>query len=251
MMIDVVTIFPDLFTSPLSHGVVAIAQKRRLVEVRVHDLRDYTSDRHRTTDDYPYGGGPGMVMKVEPLVRSIESIQAEVGRCCVILMTPQGRVFTQRIAGELSREERLLILCGRYRGVDDRLRSRYINDEISIGDYVLSGGELPSLVLIEAVVRQVPGVLGNEMSAAGDSFASSLLEGPVFTRPFDFRRDTVPEVLVSGNAAKIQRWCRKEMLRRTLERRPDLLKDTELSEEDQTLFDELNCERPRREDRGS
>jgi tRNA (guanine37-N1)-methyltransferase len=158
-------------------------------------------------------------------------------------MTPQGRVFTQRIAGELSGEERLLVLCGHYRGVDDRLRSRYIDDEISIGDYVLSGGELPSLVLIEAVVRQVPGVLGNEMSAAGDSFASSLLEGPVFTRPFDFRGDAVPEVLLSGNAAKIQRWRRKEMLRRTLERRPDLLKDIELSEEDQTLFDEVNCER--------
>jgi tRNA (guanine37-N1)-methyltransferase len=233
MIADIVTIFPAMVEAALSEGVVGRARASGLVDVRARDLRDYTDDRHRVVDDIPYGGGPGMVMKPEPLFRAVEAIAAERGApSAVILMTPQGRQFDHSEAERLSRLERLIVICGRYEGVDERVAESLVTDEISIGDYVLTGGELPALVVIDAVVRLQPGVVGDAASVEADSFVRGTLDHPHYTRPAVFRGMAVPDVLVSGHHAEIERWRRRERVRRTLERRPDLLAKSELTVED-------------------
>ncbi len=224
MTIDVITIFPRLVEAALSEGVVARAREAGLVEVTARDLRDFTDDRHRTVDDGPFGGGPGMVMKAEPVFRAIEAIRADRGEPdAVVLMTPQGRPFTQREAERFSRLSRLVLICGRYEGVDERVAETLVTDEISVGDYVLTGGELPALVVVDAVMRLVPGVVGDAASVATDSFAEGLLDHPQYTRPAVWRGRQVPDVLVSGHHREIERWRRHERVRRTRDRRPDLL----------------------------
>lgn len=231
MVADIITIFPAMVESALTEGVVGRARTRGVIDVRARDLRDYTTDRHRTVDDVPYGGGPGMVMKPEPLFRAVEAIAAERGPAsAVVLMTPQGRVLTQALAERLSRLERLVVICGRYEGVDERVSEALVTDEISIGDYVLSGGELAALVLVDAVARLVPGVVGDAESVAVESFAGPWLDHPHYTRPAEFRGRAVPDVLLSGNHAAIEQWRRMERVRRTRERRPDLLVDAEAQE---------------------
>jgi tRNA (guanine37-N1)-methyltransferase len=224
--IDVITIFPAMIEAALAEGVVGRARERGVLDICVRDLRDYTDDRHRTVDDVPYGGGPGMVMKPEPLFRAVEAALAEQSRPTpVILMTPQGRLLTHDVATRLSALERIVVICGRYEGVDERVSEALATDEISIGDYVLSGGELPALVLIDAVARLVPGVVGDAASVVSESFADGLLDYPHYTRPAVFRGLAVPDVLVSGNHGEIERWRAQQRVRRTEERRPDLLAD--------------------------
>lgn len=233
MIADLVTIFPAMVEAALAAGVVGRARERGLVEIRVRDLRDFTDDRHRTVDDVPYGGGPGMVMKAEPIGRAVDAITAERGApSAVILMTPQGERFTQAVAARLSRLERLVLIAGRYEGVDERIASSIVTDEISIGDYVLTGGELPALVVLDAVTRLVPGVVGDAASVETDSFSGGLLDHPHYTRPVEWRGMTVPDVLTSGHHGAIDRWRRGERLARTLARRPDLLDTAELSAEE-------------------
>ena len=232
MIVDIVTIFPQMVEPALAEGVVGRARASGLVDVRVRDLRAYTSDRHRVVDDMPFGGGPGMVMKPEPLFRAIEGISAERGApSAVILTTPQGRRFSHAEAVRFSQMERLIIICGRYEGVDERVAEALVTDEISIGDYVLTGGELPALVVVDAVVRLVPGVVGDEGSVAADSFVDGLLDCPHYTRPAEFRGMKVPDVLLSGHHAEIARWRREQQRRRTEERRPDLSRRQELNKE--------------------
>jgi tRNA (guanine37-N1)-methyltransferase len=221
--IDVITIFPAMIDAALAEGVVGRARERGVLEIRVRDLRDYTDDRHRTVDDVPYGGGPGMVMKPEPLFRAVEAA-LEGQPAPVILMTPQGRRLTHDVATALSALERIVVICGRYEGVDERVSEALATDEISIGDYVLSGGELPALVLIDAVARLVPGVVGDAASVVNESFADGLLDYPHYTRPAVFRGLAVPDVLVSGNHGEIERWRAQQRVRRTAARRPDLTK---------------------------
>src|SRR5262245_41474341 len=230
MTVDVITIFPAMVEAGLAEGVVGRARERGLVDIRVRDLREYTDDRHRSVDDVPYGGGPGMVMKPEPLFRAVEAVAAERGQpSAVVLMTPQGRQFSHAEADRLSRLERLVVICGRYEGVDERVAEALVTDEISIGDYVLSGGELPALVVIDATVRLVPGVVGDADSVEGESFVQGVLDHPHYTRPAVFRGMAVPDVLISGHHAEIERWRREERMRRTRARRPDLLKGEERS----------------------
>ena len=234
LMIDVITIFPSMVEAALAEGVVGRARERGLVDIRVRDLRTFTDDRHRVVDDEPYGGGPGMVMKPEPLFRAVEAISAERGQpSAVVLMTPQGRRFTHAEASRLSRLERLIVICGRYEGVDERVAEALVTDELSIGDYVLTGGELPALVVVDAVARLRPGVVGDEASVAGDSFVRGMLDHPHYTRPAVFRGMAVPDVLVSGHHAEIERWRRGQRLRRTWQRRPDLLEQAVLSSDEQ------------------
>lgn len=224
MIVDVVTIFPQMIEPALAEGVVGRARAKGLVEVKARDLRDYTSDKHRVVDDVAFGGGPGMVMKPEPIFRAVEEISAERGApTAVILMTPQGRQFSHAEAARFSRMERIIVLCGRYEGVDERVAETIVTDEISIGDYVLTGGELPALVVIDAVVRLVPGVVGDDQSVANDSFVEGLLDFPHYTRPADFRGLRVPDVLLSGNHKEIDRWRREQQRLRTEKRRPELL----------------------------
>jgi tRNA (guanine37-N1)-methyltransferase len=224
MIADVITIFPGLVEAVLAAGVVGRARARGLVDIRARDLRDYTDDRHRTVDDVPYGGGPGMVLKPEPLFRAVEAVEAERGPAsAVILLTPQGRPFTHAEAERLSRLERLVLIAGRYEGVDERVAEHLVTDEISIGDYVLTGGELAALVVLDAVTRLIPGVVGDADSVAADSFAWGQLDHPHYTRPSVFRGWGVPEVLLSGHHAEVDRWRRNQRLRRTRARRPDLL----------------------------
>ncbi|MFQ5585941.1 MAG: tRNA (guanosine(37)-N1)-methyltransferase TrmD [Thermodesulfobacteriota bacterium] len=220
MKFDILTIFPDYFQSPLRQGLVGRAIERGLLEVQLHNIRDYTSDRHRSTDDTPYGGGVGMVMKVEPIVRGIEAIRGG-GNEKVILVTPQGVPLRQEMVGEIAGFDKALIVCGRYEGVDERVRG-FADMEISIGDYVLMGGEIPALVLIEAAARLIPGVLGSAASAEKESFSDGLLEFPHYTRPEDFRGMRVPPVLLSGDHGAIEEWRRTESRKRTSRRRPDL-----------------------------
>jgi len=224
LRIDVVTIFPDLVREALAHGLVARAIENGLVRVEAHDLRAYTSDRHRRVDDAPFGGGPGMVMQAEPFFRAVESILPEGAspRSPIVLLSPRGERFTHRIARDYSKLERLVLLCGRYEGIDERVRSSLATAELSIGDFVLMGGEIPALAVIEASVRLIPGALGDAESSAQDSFENGLLDHPHFTRPADFRGLKVPEVLLSGDHAAIERWRREEAARATRERRPDL-----------------------------
>jgi tRNA (guanine37-N1)-methyltransferase len=242
MRVDIVTIFPEIFL-PLRVGVLGRAQERGLVRVEVWNLRDFASDRHRTVDDYPYGGGPGMVMKPEPFFAAVEAIERAAGsRGRVLLTSPQGRRFDQRMAQELSREPHLVILCGRYEGVDERVVVGLPAEEVSIGDYVLTGGELAAMVLVDATARLVPGVVGDEGSVREESFTTGILDHPHYTRPAEFRGMRVPEVLLGGNHAAIARWRRKEALRRTLLRRPDLLRTAELGPEDRALLREIEEE---------
>lgn len=225
MIVDVVTIFPQMIEPALAEGVVGRARAKGLVEVKARDLRDYTSDKHRVVDDVAFGGGPGMVMKPEPIFRAVEEISAERGApTAVILMTPQGRQFSHAEALRFSRMERIIVLCGRYEGVDERVADALVTDEISIGDYVLTGGELPALVVIDAMVRLVPGVVGDDQSVANDSFVEGVLDFPHYTRPADFRGMKVPDVLLSGHHKEIERWRREQQRLRTEKRRPDLLR---------------------------
>jgi len=240
---DLVTIFPRLCDGPLGEGIVRRAIDRGLVDVRVHDLRDFTTDRHRSVDDVSYGGGPGMVFKPEPLFRAVDAIRGDGDVDAVVLTSPQGRRFTQREAERLSGLRRIVLLCGRYEGVDDRVRSALATEELSVGDYVLSGGELPALVIVDAVVRLLPGAVGDEASVDVDSFSRGLLDFPHFTRPAEFRGLRVPEVLLSGNHADIRRWRKRESLARTLALRPDLLPSAELDDEERGILRALMDER--------
>jgi tRNA (guanine37-N1)-methyltransferase len=238
--IDIVTIFPKMMEGPLSEGIVGRAVDRGLLDIRVHDLRAHTTDRHRLVDDMPFGGGPGMVLKAEPLFAAVEHIRAERGApAAVILTSPDGRRFTHADAVRLSALGHIVVLCGRYEGVDERVRENLSTEAISIGDYVLSGGELPALVIADAVARLVPGVVGDGESVARDSFARGLLDYPQYTRPAEYRGMGVPPVLLSGHHRDIERWRRREALARTLERRPDLLADAALDPEDRALLLEL------------
>jgi tRNA (guanine37-N1)-methyltransferase len=240
---DIVTIFPRMFDAPLAEGVVGRAVESGIVEVVVHDLRDFTTDRHRTVDDVPFGGGPGMVLKAEPLFRAVERIRETRGEPgAVVLTSPQGRPFTQAGAERLRTAGHVVILCGRYEGVDDRVREHLATEEISIGDYVLSGGELAALVVVDAVSRLVPGVVGDAGSVAADSFARGLLDYPHFTRPAEFRGWTVPDVLLSGHHARVDAWRRREALRRTLRTRPDLLAGATLDADERRVIRELSEE---------
>jgi tRNA (guanine37-N1)-methyltransferase len=240
---DLVTIFPRLCDGPLGEGIVRRAIDRGLVDVRVHDLRDYTTDRHRSVDDVSYGGGPGMVFKPEPLFRAVDALREAGSIDAVILTSPQGRRFTQREAERLAALRRVVLLCGRYEGVDDRVRSALATEELSVGDYVLSGGELPALVIVDAVVRLLPGAVGDEASVEVDSFSRGLLDHPHFTRPAEFRGLRVPDVLLSGNHADIRRWRKRESLARTLALRPDLLSSAELDDEEREILRALMDER--------
>jgi tRNA (guanine37-N1)-methyltransferase len=243
LAVDIITIFPSMVEAALAEGVVGRARERGAIDVRVRDLRTFTDDRHRVVDDVPYGGGPGMVMKPEPLFRAVEAISAERGQpSAVVLMTPQGRQFTHAEAARLSKLERLIVISGRYEGVDERVAEALVTDELSIGDYVLTGGELPALVVVDAVVRLRPGVVGDEASVVGDSFVRGMLDHPHYTRPAVFRGMAVPEVLISGHHAEIERWRRGQRLRRTWQRRPDLLDDAALSSEEQKELEALRAE---------
>jgi tRNA (guanine37-N1)-methyltransferase len=252
MRIDILTLFPPVFEAPFSFGIFQRAIENGLVELNIVDIRDYTHDKHHAADDTPYGGGAGMVLKPEPIFEAVEAIKAGVkDGPRVVLMTPQGRPFSQAIAAELARESHLVFICGHYEGVDERVREHLATDEISIGDYVLTGGELPAMVVIDAVVRLLPGVLGSEDSHREDSHASGLLEYPQYTRPADFRGWQVPEVLVSGDHARVARWRREQIIRRTLERRPDLLDKADLGSEDRKLVERLTAGRQVNNDRES
>lgn len=244
MWIDIITLFPGMFLGPLQESILKRAQQRGLLTIVLHHLRDYAFDRHQMTDDVPYGGGAGMVLKPEPLFRAVEAI-APAGAIApamdahIILLTPQGRPFTHALARELAQRPRLLFLCGHYEGVDERVREHLVMEEISLGDYVLTGGELAAMVIIDAVARWLPGVLGAEEAASGDSYASGLLEGPQYTRPAEFRDWPVPEVLRSGHHAAITRWQREQALRCTAARRPDLLAQVALSPAERALVAEI------------
>jgi tRNA (guanine37-N1)-methyltransferase len=233
MRIDILTIFPGMFRGPFEESIVKRAMEKGLVQIFLHDIRDYASDKHRTVDDYPFGGGQGMLMKPEPLFAAVEDVQGQAPeQGPIVLLTPQGRLFDQEVAVELARQDRLIVICGHYEGVDARVHEHLATDEISIGDYVLSGGELAAMVVVDAVVRQIPGALGSPLSSADDSFAQGLLEHPQYTRPAEFRGMSVPEVLLSGNHGEIARWRRQQSLLRTAQRRPDLLARAELTEEE-------------------
>ncbi|HYL82216.1 MAG TPA: tRNA (guanosine(37)-N1)-methyltransferase TrmD, partial [Candidatus Acidoferrum sp.] len=234
-------LFPGMFQGPLQESILRRAQDKGLVEIAVHDLRSWTTDRHHVVDDAPYGGGAGMVLKPEPVFAAVGSLTSGT-ESTLIVLSPQGVLFTQAIAGELARAGHLILLCGRYEGFDDRIPQGLRARELSIGDYVLTGGELPALVVLDAVVRLIPGVLGDETSAQTDSFATGLLEHPQFTRPPVFRGMAVPPILLSGDHQAIARWRRKQAIRRTRDRRPDLLAQATLSELDRELLAELDGE---------
>ncbi len=238
MKIDVLTLFPVMFEPIMSASMMWKARDRGLLDFRVHDIRDYALDKHRQVDDAPYGGGGGMILKPDVLVRAIESIRPTADTP-VVLMSPQGRLLTHRVAQELSRRPHLVLVCGHYEGVDERVRNLAISDEISIGDYVLTGGELAALVVIDAAVRLIPGVLGAEDAQERDSHAQGLLEGPHYTRPAEFRGLGVPDVLTSGHHAEVERWRRQQALKRTWRQRPDLLAQADLSDDDKAYLAQL------------
>ena len=249
MQFEVFTLLPEVFSPYLERSILQRARQRGLVTINVHNIRDYTHDRHHVTDDTPYGGGGGMVMKPEPVFDAVESVlgmglhpaepasslQGEPA-CPIIMLTPQGRVFSQPIADELSRHEKIALICGRYEGIDERIREHLVTDEISIGDYVLTGGELPALIVIDAVSRLIPGVLGDPDGAMDDSHATGLLEYPHYTRPPEFRGWQVPEILLSGDHAKVAKWRREQSLLRTLAKRPDLLENADLTEKERIFL---------------
>ncbi len=241
MKIDVLSIFPEMFPGVLGHSILKKAAEKQAVSYNVVNFRDYADNRHQTVDDYPYGGGAGMVLKPQPIFDAVTDLvdKAESKKPRVILMCPQGESYTQKKAEELAREEHLIFICGHYEGYDERIREHIITDEISIGDYVLTGGELGAMVVIDSVVRLLPGVLGSEESHIQDSFSTGLLEHPHYTRPADFRGMKVPDILLSGNHKLIDEWRSKESLRRTYSRRPDLLDAAELSPEQRKWLEEI------------
>lgn len=237
---DIVTIFPSIINAYLGESILKRAVRNGLLDVKVYDIRDYTTDKHRTVDDYPYGGGSGMVMKIEPMFNALKAIGADGEERRKILLSPQGRTYNQDIAEEFFQEgKRILLICGRYEGIDERVRETLIDEELSIGDYVMTGGELASLVIIDSVARLCPGVLGDDDSSKEESFTWGILDYPHYTRPPEFMGQVVPGMLLSGNHAKIAEWRRKEALKRTLENRPDLLKKAALSAEDKKMLQEL------------
>jgi tRNA (guanine37-N1)-methyltransferase len=248
MQFDIFTLLPEVIEPYLQASILQKARQNGLIEVATHNIRDWTSDRHRTTDDTPYGGGGGMVMKPQPIFDAVESVLGNPLPCPLILMTPQGRSFSSNIARELSGLPRVAILCGRYEGIDERVREHLITDQISIGDYVLTGGELPALILIDAISRFLPGVLGDPTGAEDDSFASGLLEYPHYTKPEEFRGWHVPDVLLSGNHAQINRWRREQSLLRTLAKRPDLLENFPLTDVDKKFLKKLVQENENKKD---
>ncbi len=245
MIFEVITIFPEYFDSPLQVGLLGKAIQRGLVRVQIHNLRDFATDKHRTVDDKPFGGGEGMLFKPEPLYRAIDTLRKNFPSPHVIYLSPQGRLLTQEVARELASRSRLVLICGRYEGIDERIREHFVDDEISIGDYVLFGGEAAALVLIETVARLIPGVVGCEDSVARDSFSGGLLKYPQYTRPREFMGFRVPEVLLSGNHAEVERWRRQKSLEVTFARRPELLKKASLTEEEQEFLRRLKQERIR------
>jgi tRNA (guanine37-N1)-methyltransferase len=236
--IDVLTLFPEMFEGIFDLGIMKRAIEQKLVSIGVHNIRDYTHDKHHTADDYPYGGGAGMVLKPEPIFEAVEAIDKKEGTP-IILLSPQGRLFTQKVAKELAGYSQLVLICGHYEGVDERVQEHLASDEISIGDYVLSGGELAAMVVMESVFRLVPGVLGSEESPLDDSHVGGLLEYPQYTRPPEYRGWPVPEILLSGNHAQIKSWRREQAIRRTLEKRPELLSKAELSSKEERLVERL------------
>ncbi len=238
MNFDILTLFPDMFGSPFSGSILGKAADRGLFRIRPHNLRDWAEGKHKVTDDTPYGGGDGMVMKPEPVAAALTDLKRGSPRSRTLLMTPQGTIFRQEHARALAAEEKLIFICGRYEGVDERIRAM-VDDEFSIGDFVLTGGELAAMVIIDATARLIPGVLGNRGSSETDSFSDGLLEYPQYTRPVEFGGDRVPDVLLSGNHAEIARWRRCQQLNRTLQRRPDLLRSAELSPADEVVLDEI------------
>lgn len=238
MQIDILTIFPDFVSNLNNYGNIGKAIEKEIIKINVYNLRDYSNDKHGSVDDAPYGGGPGMVMKPQPFYYALEELGYLNSSENIILMTPQGEIFNQKMAQEFASCHKIMILCGHYEGVDERIR-HIATKEVSIGDYILTGGELPALVVVDAVSRLIPGVLGDFDSALQDSFSENLLEYPQYTRPSSFKGMKVPDVLLSGNHAEIARWRRKEMLKRTLIKRPDLLVDEELKEEDKLLLEEV------------
>ena len=246
MRFHVLTLFPKMFEGPFSEGVIKRGRDSGVIQINIHNIRDYTHDHHRKVDDYPFGGGPGMLLKPEPLFKAVETLKHSdelEDSLPIILLSPQGRKFTQKTAEKLAHCRELLLICGRYEGVDERVRTHLATEEISVGDYVLSGGELAAMVLIEAVSRMVPGVLGSINSSDDDSFTKGLLQHPQYTRPAQYREWTVPNVLLSGNHAEIDRWRRRESLRRTFQRRSDLLETLHLSFEDRCFIESLHgCE---------
>ena len=242
MKFDVLTLFPAMFDSPLQESILGRAIKHGHLQVKAHNLRDWATGKHQTTDDAPYGGGDGMVMKPEPVGRALSQLRKDNPQAKVLLMTPQGVPFTQERGRQLAGESGLIFVCGRYEGFDERIRQDLIDEEYSIGDFVLTGGELPALVMIDAIARHVPGVLGTGACAETDSFSDGLLEYPQYTRPVEFNGMRVPDVLLSGDHARIARWRREQQLLRTLHRRPDLLEIAELSDSDKAVIDRLRQE---------
>ncbi len=229
-----------MFSSPLNCSLLKKAQEKNLISVFLHNIRDWAQDKHRMTDDAPYGGGCGMVMKVEPIEKALASIKIPQLDPMVVLMTPQGEKLNQKMAAELSRKNQIVVICGRYEGIDERIRENLVDREISIGDYILTGGELAAMVLIDVVSRFIPDVLGNPESAASESFSENLLEYPQYTRPAQYKNWAVPEILLSGNHAQIEQWRRHESLKKTYRRRPDLLKEVKLSEEDKKYLEKIS-----------
>ncbi|MEY2479406.1 MAG: tRNA (guanine37-N1)-methyltransferase [Verrucomicrobiota bacterium] len=223
MKIDILTLFPEICRAPLSESILKRAQENKIVDLRIHNLRDWATDKHHVVDDAPFGGGQGMVMKPEPIFAAVESLRGE--KSIVVLMTPQGRQFTQAIATDFSKHEHLIVICGHYEGIDHRVVEHLVDAEISIGDYVLTNGATAAVVFVDAIVRLLPGVLGHEQSAADDSFSKNLLEAPQYTRPADFRKWKVPEILLSGNHGEIAAWRQEQAMKRTQKNRPDLLKE--------------------------
>jgi len=239
---DILSIFPEMFLSILGSSLIKKSIENGLVKVNLHNIRDYTRDRHRTTDDTPYGGGGGMVMKVEPVANALKAEVSPEEKTRIILLSPQGEPFKQNVAEELSGYSRVVLICGHYEGIDERIREHLIDQEISIGDYVLSGGELPAMIVVDAVSRLIPGFVGNSDSVLYDSFTTGLLEGPHYTKPREYEGWRVPDVLLSGHQKKINEWRRRESLKRTLQRRPDMLKQSDLTEEDKRMLEELEGE---------
>ncbi len=249
MEVHVLTLFPDYFTSPLQTGLMGLAREEGRLQVQVHDLRRWTHDRHGTADDYAFGGGPGMVLKPEPFFEALDELRSEGldDSAPVVLTTPQGRLFDQQAARDMAARDQWVVLCGRYRGIDERVREALVTHEYSVGDVILNGGEAAALVYVEAAARLLPGAIGDPASAAADSFENGMLDHPHYTRPAEYRGLGVPEVLLSGHHAAIARWRRERSLERTLRVRPDLLKKMELSEVDQEFLERLRAGRPTRE----
>ncbi|MFH0999371.1 MAG: tRNA (guanosine(37)-N1)-methyltransferase TrmD [Bacteroidota bacterium] len=225
MQIDILSIFPEMFEGPFSHSIIKRAQEKGLAQINIYDIRSYSTNKHKRVDDYPYGGGSGMVMMAEPIVAAIEDLKSKTNYEAIVFLTPDGELFNQKVANRFSSFQNILLLCGHYKGIDERIREKYITHEISVGDYVLSGGELAAMIITDALIRLIPGVLGDETSALSDSFQDGLLSPPVYTRPFEFKGMKVPDILLSGNEKNIAEWKFQKALERTKLRRPDLLEE--------------------------